>query len=240
MVLASISALAAAPTDLLDQWHAEADVVAAKSPVPVPLGPDDVAELLAGRSVARRFDTPSGAYATGAVWVPAPIDAVWVVLQDAPHDPPSKVSVQRLQSPPGMRRVYMKLDLPFPLSDRQWVADVVTNGSLYDASGGDVWQRQWTLGDPGLAPSPDPDGVWVQESRGAWTLLAVGDGTLVLFSVRSVLGGALPESITQAFAIGQIRTALDRVSRRAQEIPAHYVAGHERITDPGGTAIAYR
>lgn len=233
-------AAAAPPADLAQRWDDVADEIRDQSPVPVPLSAADIARLGEGAIPASRYDTPSGSYATGALWVDAPLDAVWVVLQDAPHDPPSRVTLERLPAPAGLRRVYMRLDLPFPLSDRQWVAEVRTNRGLYDATGGVVWQREWSLGDPASAPHADPSGVWVQESRGAWTLMEVEGGTLVLFSVRSKLGGALPESITNTFAVAEVRTAMAQLAHRASTLSGHYVSGHEVVLRPDGTAVAYR
>ncbi|MEQ1565623.1 MAG: hypothetical protein ABMA64_08295 [Myxococcota bacterium] len=230
----------AVPADLDARWAAVAEAVAARSPVPVPFGPDDLRELASNPVVARRYDTPSGAYATGAMFVDAPVTSVWITLQDAPHDPPSRVSIERLTAPTGVRRVHMTLDLPYPLADRQWVSDVTTNRALYDATGGVVWQRTWVKGDPALATNADPDVVWIAENRGAWTMIDCGaEGTLVLFSVRSVLGGMLPESITNTFALSTLRTAMRGLADRAHAIPEHYAAGHEVISTPTGHAIPY-
>lgn len=227
----------AAPADLAARWEAVAQKVASHSAIPVPFGPDDVADLQRGRTVARRYDTEQGAYATGAIYVEAPIEAVWVAINDAPHDPPSRVSVERLPSAPGQRLVYMKLDLPFPLADRQWVADVRGNAALFGASEGAVWQRQWTLGDRALAPTPDDGAVWINENRGAWTLLDLGEGTLVLFSVRTVLGGVVPASIAQSWAAGTLRGGLERLAERAVGMRSHYVAGHETVLNPTGSVV---
>lgn len=235
--LVSSAALAAPPADLARRWEVHAATIARLSEVPVPLGPDDLAELAQGQPVARRYDTAAGAYATGAVWIDAPIEAVWIALNDGPHDPPSRVSLTRLPTQAPMRRAYMLLDLPFPLADRQWVVDVRTNTALYEATDGAIWQRQWDLGDPTLAPAPDPKAVWVEENRGSWTLMSAEEGTLVLFSVRSVLGGAVPASIAQSWAAGTLKTALGRLVERGQSIPSHYAADHERVLTPSGEAI---
>jgi hypothetical protein len=234
----ALAAAAAPPVDLASRWEAVAPIVAKHSALPVPLGADDIDELSRGEVVGRRYDTASGAYATGAVWIDAPIEAVWIAIHDGPHDAPSRVSFHRLPgAQPHQRQVYMLLDLPFPLSDRQWVADLRTNTALYEATGGVVWQRQWDLGDRALAPSPDAKAVWVDENRGSWTLLDLPEGTLALFSVRSVLGGAVPASIAQTWAVGTLKTALGKLVERAQGIGAHYDPSHERVITPAGQAI---
>lgn len=233
-------AFGATPAEVTAAWQAHAQQIAASSAVPVPFDPadaGDLAEILAGHPVSHRFDTANGAYATGAVWVDAPISAVWIVIQDAPHDPPSRMVTVRLPAPDGVRRVYMRLDLPYPLADRQWVADVVTNTGLYGATDGAVWQRQWKLADPALAPAPDDKATWVAESRGAWTLVDTGDGTLVLFSVRTVLGGMIPASIAQGWAVSTVKAGMARVADRARAIPAHYTGDHERVVAPDGAIV---
>jgi hypothetical protein len=209
------------------------------SPVPVPFAEADAAELLAGRPTAHRFDTDGGAYATGAVWIDAPIEAVWIAIQDAPHDPPGRMTFARLDAPAGMRRVHATLDLPYPLADRQWVSDVTTAKRLYDATGGQVWQRQWSMGDPTLVVAPDPKAAWLTENRGAWTLVDADGGTLALFSVRTVLGGLIPQPIAQAWAIGTIKSSMTDLAVRAKGMPAHYVAGHEVVRTPEGGVIPY-
>jgi hypothetical protein len=136
-----------------------------------------------------------------------------------------------------VRRVYSKVDLPYPLSDRHWVAELRTNRALYDATSGRVWQREWQDVDPSLAPSPDPDAAWITETRGAWTVMATDEGTLVLFSVRTVLGGLVPASITQAWAVRTLRASLQGVADRAKGMPSHYTADHERVLTPAGQPI---
>lgn len=234
----STSALAA--PDLAGIWRAVSPAVAELSAVPVPFDPEDresLADVTASVPIGQRYDTPSGSYATGAVWVDAPIESVWIVIQDAPHDPPSRVTTTRLPAPAGVRRVYMTLDLPYPLADRQWVADVTTNTRVHTATGGTVWQRQWTLADPALAPAPDPKAAWVGESKGAWTLVDTGNGTLVLFTVRTVLGGVIPASIAQGWAVGTLKSTMARVIERSRAIPEHYVGDHEVIVTPTGDPI---
>jgi hypothetical protein len=228
---------AAAPDDLVEQWQAHAATVSAGSPVPIPFDAQDAAVLQAGEVAAHRFDTPEGAYAVGAVWIDAPIEAVWVTIQDAPHDPPGRITTRRLAAPAGLRRVHMTLDLPFPLADRQWVAEVRTAPALTSATGGDVWQRRWDVGDPALATAPDDGAAWVEVNRGAWTLLRTDQGTLAVFSVRTVLGGLVPAPIAEAWAVGTLKRSLAQVAARAEGVQSHYVAGHEPVVGPDGRPI---
>lgn len=239
-LLCSLAAHAQPPSDLPERWAAVSKIVGEKSAIPVPFGADDLAEVTSGRTIARRYDTPSGAYATGAIYIDAPIEAVWIAINDGPHDETSRVSIERLASPPDLRRVYSRIDLPFPLTDRQLVVEIRTNAPLHSATGGEIWQRQWSLGDPSLAPQATSDGIWIDESRGAWTLLDAGEGTLALFSLRSVLGGSVPAAISQTWAVATLKGTLDRLARRAQAMPSHYVVGHEVVLTPAGVGIPLR
>src|SRR5688500_13286661 len=172
LVSAAVALAAPDPAALAGAWRGAADDVAAHGAVPVALAQDDFAELARGAVVAHRADAPDGAYATGAVWLPVPVELAWVAVQDPAHRPIGRAAAEeRLPSEPSRRRVYLKLALPWPLADRQWVAELTNNRALYDASGGRIWQRRWQLADPSLAPAPDPDAVWVEENQGAWTLV---------------------------------------------------------------------
>ncbi|MEM6927480.1 MAG: hypothetical protein AAF602_11150 [Myxococcota bacterium] len=226
----------AAPDDLAARWAAVQPTIAERTPVPVPLSAADLASLAKGESVASRFDTDRGSYATAAIWVNAPIDQVWLVVCDGEHEPADRSTVRVLDAPPGIRRVHITLALPWPIADRQWVSDIVPSRGLYDATSGRVWQRTWDLKDPALATDPDK-GVWLKENRGAWTLVDVGQGTLMLFTVRTVLGGMLPASITQGWAVRRLRTQFEETEARALGMVEHYDESHFVVKSPAGREI---
>lgn len=233
--LSSMAALAA-PPDLYAQWQTVEPRVRSATAVPVPLSASDAAKLGRGEIVTARFDTDDGAFATGAAWIDAPIEMVWLVLNDGEHDPPGRATLRVLPAPAPIRRVHLTLDLPFPVSDRQWISDIVPNRALYEATAGQVWQRQWTLADSALATAPDK-ALWIKENRGAWTAVDVGDGTLLLFTVRTVLGGLLPASITRSWALKTLKGTFRDVGPRARAMPDHYVADHFRIRNPAGVEL---
>lgn len=226
----------AAPLD--ETWTAHAEQVRAGSPVPVSLTANEVGALLRGEVVARRAESPQGTFATGAVLVDAPLEMAWIAIQDGPHDPNARVRTTWLPgAPPGVRRAYNVLDLPIPFADRQWVMELTANRALFDATGGVVWQRTWHEVDPAFATAPDPHAEWLPETRGAWTLMATDEGTLMLFSVRTVLGGMIPAALTNTWAVSTLRSSLAHMADRAKTMPAHYTASHERVMTPNGTTI---
>jgi hypothetical protein len=209
--------------------------------LPVALVADDFDVLATGEPVAHRIDTDSGAYAVGAMWIAASPASVWVTLQDTRHRPimAGANSTWLPGETPTHRDVYMLLDLPWPVSDRQWVGDFRAATAAYDATSGRVWQRRWTVGDPALASAPDPDAIWVETNEGAWTLIAVDGGTLCVLSIRTVLGGAIPTDLAQSWAKGSMKSTMRTLGELAPGTAAHYAAGHVVIYDPDGVALPF-
>lgn len=232
-------ASAADPRALQAAWERDAGAIGEHGVVPAfALDTADFEALATGEPIARRTDTADGAFASGAIFVEAPIEAVWVAIQDAPHEPPSAVTFERLAQDGARRQVYMRLDLPWPLADRQWVADLDANADLHAAAGGRVWQRHWTLADPALAPAPDPAALWVSTNRGGWTLIACDGGTLALFTVRTVLGGSIPAGIAQTWATRTLADGMTTMAARARAMPEHYCGDHEPVVMPDGKVLA--
>lgn len=242
MVLLLSHALAAPDVVELERaWTTDADAIAAHGAVPTALDHGDLARLAAGEVVVHRVDTPGGAFATGAVWVSTPIAAAWVTVQDQHHRPLGRPAAEeRLPADEsGHRRVYVRLSLPWPVADRQWVAELSDNRALFAATDGRVWQRRWGLADPDLAPNPSDGAAWVQENTGAWTLLPVGGGTLCVIAVRSVPGGTIPKEITQPFTTRGLGGMLRRLAELAPTAMSHYRPGHEPILAPDGRPVPF-
>jgi hypothetical protein len=206
---------------------------------PITLGERDFAALARGDAIARRVDSGDGAFATGAAWVPGPIAAAWIALQDAGDRPLSSGAVHEWLpgATPTSRQTYMRIDLPWPVSDRQWVAEFRANGDLYATTDHRVWERSWAIADPALAPHPDPDAMWIREATGAWTLLDVGDGCLAIFAVRTVLGGSIPTEITQAWAVTTVKNTVRKLVERAPTVAEHYGSAHTPMYTPDGALL---
>lgn len=242
-MLALFSQVAAAAPDAAGieaAWLADADAIARHGAVPATLEAADFHVLARGDVVVHRADTPEGAWATGAVFLPVAIGDAWIAVQDQQHRPIGRTAEEEVlpTSTPGSKRVYLRLALPWPVSDRQWVADLTSNGALFAATDGRVWQRRWTLGDRALAPHPADDAVWMEENTGGWTLLPAGDGTLAVMVVRSAPGGSLPREITQSWATSSLAGMLRRLREVAPGTRAHYDAGHEPVLGPDGRPLS--
>lgn len=205
------------------------------------LGAKDLETLAAGRTISRRRDDPAGAVAFGAIVAAVPVDAFWVAIHDARHDPDAANPVTSTWldgGTPTSQVVYMTMQLPWPITDRQWVCALRADPKVFAATGGKAWRRTWNVGDPTLAPAPDPDATWVTENSGSWVLIPVGDHTLAVFETRTVLGGAIPEPIAQGWAVRALDDSLKLVASRAARMPAHYDAAHDTLHRPDGTALA--
>lgn len=202
--------------------------------------PSDWASLAGGAPSSRRIDTDAGAFVGGAIVVNLPVEAVWIAVQDGVHDtlPEDPLTVRWLPGDtPNRRDIYMSLDLPWPLKDRQWVAAMTSTTSLHAATEGRVWQRAWTLGDPGRAPATDPDAVWVEVNSGSWTLVDLGGETLAVFAARTVLGGSIPAWASQQWALGTLDAALVRIAERSRRMAVHYDAAHAVVYRPDATPL---
>jgi hypothetical protein len=240
ILCASPAAAAPLAVALAAAWNADQAAIDRLGPTPIRLTNEDYDRLAEGGPVVHRVDGTDGGYASGAIWVQAPVGLAWVTIQDS-GDRPLSADVVYEPLPgetPGRRLVYSRLALPWPVADRQWVSDFASNGALFAATAGRIWQRRWTLGEPSLAPAPDANAVWVEENTGAWTLLEVDDGTLCVVGVHSALGGPVPQWVTQSLAVSTLRSMLQRLASLAPGTRAHYGAAHPQVIDPAGAPVA--
>ena len=106
-------------------------------------------DALAGERVAQisRVDGIAAAKAWGVAVVDAPIETVWMVVNDesalGEHLPVSTAQVVQGTARSAPRRVFEYLPLPI-ISDRWWMSDVSHNGPLYTATNGRAWEQVWT------------------------------------------------------------------------------------------------
>ncbi len=224
---------------LQERWELHNQALQTHTSVPVKLVEQDFQRLAKAGVMARRIDSELGTFATAAVWVPERVWAPWVVVSDAPHAPPTRLVATRLpvDLPLGENQVHSLLKLPWPFASRQWVNHLKPNRELHEVDPA-LWQRTWAVVDPSIAPNPHPSATWVDENTGAWTMLDGEDGTLVVFSLRTVLGGAIPTGISQRFAVLGLADALKRVGARASDdVAGHYDENHTPVYGPDGAPL---
>lgn len=200
----------------------------------------DFAVLAKGEVVRKRVGLDGPDRALGAVWSALPRDALWIaILDDAHGDLVKGLREERISGDPGGDKLlYQHLDLPWPFTDRQWVIEIQNDVSLLDATDGGVWSRTWHLADPAKVPKPDPAAIWIPMNDGGWLLISAGGGTIAVYQVRSVIGGAIPmEAVTQ-WALRALDEMFKKMVQRAGEIPAHYDGEHTPFLRPDGSVIA--
>ncbi len=242
-MLILLSSLAAATPDaaaLTALWQTHRASIERLGTMPVSLREKDLASLAAGETVTRVITTEDGVWAMGAIWLDSPPLHLWVVAHDRTDRSMSKGSVTNTELPttaPYWRITHAVLDLPWPITDRQWVALHMVNKALLDATQGAVWERTFTLGDPALTATPDPDAVWLGDGGSGWVMVAGEGGTLAIFSARSVSVAGIPEELLGRWALSQIRSSFVRMRAYVGDITEHYSTSHAVIPDPWGRPI---
>ncbi|MFT6157929.1 MAG: hypothetical protein ACJAZO_003768 [Myxococcota bacterium] len=201
-------------------------------------------EALAGQRVARisRVDGVAAAKAWGVAVVDAPVEIVWMVVNDedalGDHLPVSTARVVGGTAGRAPRRVFEYLPLPI-ISDRWWMSDVEHNGPLYSATQGRAWEQVWTdaTSEPlpaDLAATAD-DGIPVAWTTGAWLLISLPSGrTLVEYYVWTDPGGSLPARPATRFASGAVKDTLKALQSLA---PAAQSWPRTPYARPDGTAL---
>jgi hypothetical protein len=174
--------------------------------------------------------------------------AVWIAILDDAHNGLSeRITEHQLEgSVPGKKRLYQHLALPYPLSDRHWVLNILTDMALYKTTQGAAWRRAWVLDPLGEAVfeslnPPDKgliqDGIWTPKNQGEWLILPVGEASLVIYRGLFDIGGRVPESISKAVGSQSALDLFNQLQTLSDQIPAHYNAQHQPILAPTGQNI---
>jgi len=174
--------------------------------------------------------------------------AVWVAILDDAHNGLSeRITEHQLSgSSPGKKRLYQHLSLPYPLADRHWVLNILTDIPLYKASNGAIWRRAWDLDPLGEAVFESLNatdkaliqkGVWTPKNQGEWLILPVEESSLVIYRGLFDIGGRVPESISQAVGSQSALDLFNELEVLAEKVPTHYTAQHAPILAPTGQNI---
>ena len=68
-------------------------------------------------------------------------------------------------------------------------------------------------------------------------MIELAGGTLLVYQVRTVVGGAVPDEVVTRWSMGTLKGLLGGVVERASSMSAHYDAGHTPVRRPDGTLI---
>ena len=240
-VLFIATALGNAPSAeaLMAAWARHERAIGRHGQHPIAPTESDFRTMAAGGVAKRRVLETGPDRAVGMIWTPVDRNRVWIAILDDIHDTVvSSLREERLpRSPTDRKRLYQHLSLPWPFADRQWVIEIWNNRALVDATEGGVWERAWDLADPVLMATPDPSAVWVPMTNGSWFLVPVHGGTMVAYSARSTIGGAIPHDLVTRWAMATLDEMLGHVADRAAGIQRHYTKGHEPIAGADGIPI---
>lgn len=252
MILSLLPLALAAPSPqaLEATWRAVTPTISQAGRLPVPsLSAADFQALSEGEILKQRAEKKGEVdRAFGIGWLPYSIDAVWIgVLDDVHDDLVSGLTETWLPGSSSAHKIlYQHLDLPMPVSDRHWVIVIENTRGLYTASQGKVWERTWDLdprGDAALALVPaglveDPASAIVTPvNDGGWYLVPAEGGVLVVYQVRTAIGGNIPDELVVQYAMSTLDELITHVGELAARAPSHYRAGHYAITRPDGSAI---
>ena len=187
-------------------------------------------------------------------WFDVSRSALWIACQD-PHLRMDD-SIENLRLSPsveGHTVWYGLIDLPWPFKNRQWVIKVWDHLPLAEATAGESWEHVWQLdlsqmpealgaiqrGEAGsLTPSRAEKAVVTPVNHGAWVLIDVDGGTLLIWHLTSSIGGSIPDRlvVSNAFhSVERLFRTLERLARRRVE--RHYRDDHPPLLGGDGKPI---
>mgnify|MGYP000548107045 CR=1 FL=1 len=215
------------------------------------------AQLIAGdcvRVLQQNADTAKASSATGMLLTSVPRESLWLATQDlhASVDPDlTEFIVKPLSDDAAWWYGYW--DLPRPVRDRQWVVHSYNNHALAAATDGQAWEHVWSLVPDGLdhvramlgdgekkgIDAADVDhAIFTPHNEGSWTMLTVGDQTLLAYQASSVVGGSIPSWMVQKLVMMRLESVLRRVEDKATTwVPGHYTSSHAPVFGGDGARI---
>jgi len=201
---------------------------------------EELQRVAAGHVVKRRERLEGVDRVLGLVWTPVPKDEIWVAMQDSEHwDYVDGFLEEHLPGSTFQNKiVYQRILFPWPFADRQWVIAVRNNLPLIEATGGAVWERTWNLSPERGAESELEKAIWVGLNDGGWFVVDAGEGSLLSYHVRTVIGGRVPDEVVVRYSMSTLGGLLGGLSARGERVREHYDSAHTPIRRPDGSIIA--
>jgi hypothetical protein len=199
----------------------------------------ELERLAAGEIVKRRSKMEGADRVFGAVWAPTPLRETWVAVQDEQHWPLVDGLVEeRLSSSTFQNKIlYQRIRAPWPFKDRQWIIHIVNNLPLLEASGHEVIERTWKLSGQRGAKLEVDDGIWIDVNDGGWFALEAGGGSLLVYHVRAVIGGSIPDDAAAQWTMITLGSMMRGLLDRSEGMRAHYGSDHLPIRWPDGKDV---
>lgn len=238
----------------LDDDISKALGACARADFPLPTLSKDQRDLLAAGSVVKivnKADDPNAASsAIGIAILDARRPDLWVAAQDE-HASVDPSLVEFIVEEMGSDHMlwYGHIDLPRPITDRQWVVDSSNNHALGSA----CWEHRWRLIANGLAkvrPSVAAgerrvtlaqleEAIYTPVNTGNWLMAPLPDGrTLVSYQATSVIGGSIPDWLVLQLTMSRLESVLRTVETRAHSwVPEHYRGGHHEVFGGDGKPL---
>lgn len=236
----AISPAASAPDSaaLREAWEAHRPALETHAVHPFRFEPDIWETVALGR-VAKRRDRLDGTdRVIGVHWVSADIDTTWLAIHD-PHGEAIEGTVYEVLpgSTTDKRFAYQRISLPWPLTSRQWVIEITNNLPLMAATSGRVWERSWRLSDRRGAKSESKDALWLPVNEGGWFLTSSAGGTLLVYHVRTSVGGVVPDEAAVRWAFSTLDRLLTGIAERTAWVRTHYRGDHAPLPRMGDTPV---
>ncbi|MEQ1567573.1 MAG: hypothetical protein ABMA64_18165 [Myxococcota bacterium] len=243
-------ALAGAAED--DIARAIASCSGARYPLP-PLSADQRAQLARGEvvKIVHQADDPQApSTATGIAVLDHDRPHLWLAAQD-PHASVDESLVEFVIESLGPDHAlwYGHMDLPRPITDRQWVVESTNNHGLGEA----CWEHRWKLVEGALdrvIPLVEAGGkrvtraqldeaIYTPVNQGNWLMAPLADGrTLISYQATSVVGGSIPDWLVLQLTMARLDSVFQSVSDRATSwVPGHYGPAHPPVYGGDGRPI---
>lgn len=204
---------------------------------PFAFEPRELETLKKGKVVKRRTRLEGADRVLGAVWVDASRDHTWVAVQDDEHWDAVKGFYEEVLSGDlhHPKVAFQHLDLPWPFLNRQYTILIENNDALRESTG--IWERTWDLSDVRGATREEEGAIWVDVNDGGWVFAEVAGGTLLVYHVRTVIGGNIPDEAATRYAYATLGGLLRDAKEKAESMTTHYDASHDPIIRPDGTVV---
>lgn len=219
--------------DLLAAWLAVTESLTTLASVPPPAIDARIADDVASGKIVRRTLPGEPAMVVGIGVLHVSREEAWLSLTDdrLSAEVESLTEIPLTGSWASPKKLYGRLDLPWPFLDRHWVIQLANNKALAVASG--AWERSWSVANDALAtarPRTDPAEFDAAEivaiNDGAWLLIPLSDGhTLGVYQARVSMGGSIPSQAVDSYTRSSLDGLFAGVERNVQNVRKRYGPG---------------
>ena len=153
----------------------------------------------------------------------------------------------------GRSRSFLHARLPWPMTDRYWIAHIAMDPEIADRSADRIWARRWDL-EPcpperaralaadgmlgGLTPATIDRALPLAANRGSLLVIDLdGEHSLVCYASAIALDHGGSEEWLRGFVSELVRTNAERILADAVAVPTDYREDAPRVVDGRGQPI---